>query len=227
MSEAARPHYQRARREAEKAERREAILAAAGALLRRTGFEGFSMALLARQAGIAKGTLYVYFETREEVLLALYVACLAAWSRALRAGLRGDMSDGAFAALFQTTALADPNFLTLRARLESVIEHNVSLERLVEAKRAMRDVVGELAPQVERALGLGAGSGVRLLVSLAALLLGAEQSSTGPALAGLDLPEDVAEFMRLHGEMDLFRDNAPQIVAGVRAASRAPRSSRS
>ena len=41
MSEqVARPHFQRARREAEKAERRAAILGAAGALLRATGFEG-------------------------------------------------------------------------------------------------------------------------------------------------------------------------------------------
>ena len=221
MTEAARPRYQRARREAEKAERREAMLAAAGVLLRTTGFEGFSMSALARQAGIAKGTLYLYFETREEVLLALYVETLAAWSRALLAGLRRGTSDEAFVALFRATSLADPNFLTLRARLESVIEHNVSLERLVEAKREMRELLGELAPQVERALGLGAGSGARLLVSLGALLLGAEQSSTGPAVAGLALPDDVAEFMRIHAEMDLFRDNAPLIVAGIRDATRA------
>jgi AcrR family transcriptional regulator len=221
MTAPARRHYQRARREGEKAERREAILAAAAGLLRRTGFEAFSMSPLARRTGIAKATLYLYFETREEVLLALYVETLAAWSRALTAGLRPGMSDDDFVALFQATSLADPNFMTLRARLESVIEHNVSLERLVEAKRTMRDLVGELAPRVERVLGLGAGSGARLLVSLDALLLGAEQSKAGPAVARLDLPDDVAEFVRLHTETDLFRDNAPLIVAGIRDASRA------
>ncbi len=221
MAEPARAHYQRARRAAEKAQRRAAILAAAGALLRSTGFEGFSMSVLARKTGIAKGTLYLYFETREEVLLALYVETLAAWSRALTAGLRDGMGDDAFVALFQATSAAEPNFVTLRARLESVIEHNVSLERLVEAKRAMRDLVGELAPRVEAALGLGPGSGARLLVSLGALQLGAEQSKTGPAVAGLDLPEDVAEFMRIHTETDLFRDVAPLIVAGIREASQA------
>jgi AcrR family transcriptional regulator len=216
----ARPHFRRARREAEKAERRGTILAAAGTLLRATGFEGFSMSLLAKKARIAKGTLYLYFETREEVLLALYVETLATWSQALTAGLREGMRDEDFVALFQSTSLADPNFTTLRARLESVIEHNVSLERLVEAKRAMKSLLGELAPRVERALGLGPGAGGRLLVSLGALLIGAEQSNTGPAVAGLDLPQDVAEFMRIHAEADLFRDNAPLIVAGIRDASR-------
>jgi AcrR family transcriptional regulator len=219
MARAARPHYQRARRDAEKAERRAAILQAAGALLRATGFEGFSMSLLAKEAGIAKGTLYLYFETREEVLLALYVETLATWSGALVAGLRDAMGDDDFVALFQATSTADPNFMILRARLESVIEHNVSLERLVEAKRAMRSLVDDLAPRVERALGLGTGSGARLLVSLGALLLGAAQSDTGPVIAGIDLPDDVAEFMRTHTETDLFRETAPMIVAGIRAAS--------
>lgn len=220
MTEPARPRYQRARRAAEKAERRGTILDAAGALLRATGFEGFSMSRLARRSGIAKATLYLYFETREEVLLALYVETLAAWSRALLAGLHAGVSDEEFVARFRSASAADPNFLTLQARLESVIEHNVSLERLVEAKRAMRDVLGALVPRVEAALGLGAGTGLRLLVSLGALQLGAQQSNTGPALAGLELPEDVAAFMRTHAETDLFRENALFIVAGVRGAAR-------
>lgn len=216
MSQGARPRYQRARRAAEKAERREAILAAAGALLRSTGFEGFSMSVLARKTGIAKGTLYLYFETREEVLLALYVELLSDWVARFGAGLRDGMSDAAFVALFQRTAASDPNFLTLRARLESVIEHNVSLPRLVEAKRTMRDLLGKLSPRVEHTLGLAAGTGARLIVALAALQLGAAQSSMSPAVDGLALPDDVAEFMRLHAETDAFLENAPYLVAGIR-----------
>jgi AcrR family transcriptional regulator len=217
----ARRHYRRARSDAEKAERRETILAAAAALLRATGFEGFSMSVLARKSGVAKGTLYLYFETREEVLLALYVETLAAWSRALVAGLRAGMGDDDFVALFQSSAAEDPNFLVLRARLESVIEHNVSIERLVEAKRAMRALLEDLAPRVEATLALPAGVGGKLLVALAAFDLGTEQSRMGPAATGLDLPEDVAEFMLLHTETDVFREVAPMLIAGFRAAGAA------
>ncbi len=212
----ARPRFQRARREAEKAERRAAILGAAGALLAATGFEGFSMSVLARKSGIAKGTLYLYFETREEVLLALFVEKLAAFNRALLARLEPGMADEAFARAFQEASAGDPAFLALRARLESVIEHNVSLERLVEAKRAMRSVVEALAPRVEEVLGLAPGTGAPLVVCLGALHVGAAQSETGPAAAGLDLPEDVAEFMNLHRELDVFREAAPMIIAGMR-----------
>ena len=38
----------------------------------------FSMANLAKLAGVAKGTLYLYFATREEVFLALYGQALCA-----------------------------------------------------------------------------------------------------------------------------------------------------
>ena len=217
----ARPHYQRARRDAEKAERRAAILASAATLLESVGFEGFTMAVLAKKAGVAKATLYLYFDTREEVLLTLYVERLEAWAAALLAELHDGMSDAAFVERFQTITLADPSFLTLRGRLESVIEHNVSLACLVAAKRRMRSLLGELAPRVESALGLAAGTGGGLIVALGALQLGAAQSRLSPAIADLDLPADVAEFMKLHTEADVFLDTAGMIVAGVRAAGTA------
>jgi AcrR family transcriptional regulator len=212
-----RPRFQRARRATEKAQRRDAIVSAAGALLESSGFEGFSMSTLGRKAGVAKGTLYLYFETREEVLLALYVEKLEAWVDGLAPRLREGLSDEAFAEAFERVSLADPSFLTLRGRLESVIEHNVSVDRLVEAKRAMRDLIGAIAPRIEQVLGLGEGSGLPLLVALAALELGAAQSRMGPSVVNLELPEDVAEFMRVHSEYDAFRKAAPMLIAGFRS----------
>ncbi len=219
MERPARPRYQRARRDAEKAERRRDILATAASLLRTSRFEDFSMGVLARKTGIAKGTLYLYFETREEVLLAVWVEALSAWARDFEGGLTSGMDDRGFAAWFRETARKDPNFLTLRARLESVIEHNVGLEQLVSAKRAMRDLLADLAPRVEETLGLAAGSGGPLLHSLAALLVGHEQSSVGPATTSIELPPDVADFMRLHAETDVFGICAPILIAGLRDRS--------
>ena len=45
----------KARRDAEKADRRRAILTAAEELLTEVGYEAFSMVLLAKKTGIAKG----------------------------------------------------------------------------------------------------------------------------------------------------------------------------
>jgi hypothetical protein len=64
----------------------------------------------------------------------------------------------------------------VRARREYVIEHKVPIERHVEAERATRDLVTELEPRVQELLGGIPGHGMQLLVSLAALQLGAAES---------------------------------------------------
>jgi len=74
------PEKKRARSLEEKSFRRQQILDAASALFAEVGYEGFSVALLASKAGIVKGTLYLYFKTREEVFLALYDQSLNRWS---------------------------------------------------------------------------------------------------------------------------------------------------
>ena len=66
------PALHRARTQDQKHFRRQQILDAAKMHFEDVGYESFSMANLAKLAGVAKGTLYLYFATREEVFLALY-----------------------------------------------------------------------------------------------------------------------------------------------------------
>jgi len=49
-----------------------AIAKATFTLVEQTGLSGLTMAAIARQAGLATGTLYVYFRSKEELLVALY-----------------------------------------------------------------------------------------------------------------------------------------------------------
>ncbi len=49
-----------------------AIAAATFALVEEAGLSGLTMAAIARHAGIATGTLYVYYRSKEELLTALY-----------------------------------------------------------------------------------------------------------------------------------------------------------
>ena len=59
--------------------RRQFILTNADHLLRRDGFDAFTMNKLAVAADLAKGTLYLYFATREELVLALYIDLHDGW----------------------------------------------------------------------------------------------------------------------------------------------------
>lgn len=211
-----RTHYQRARTEAEKSERRRSILAAADAHVRSAGFEAFSMAVLAKEAGIAKGTLYLYFETREEVLLSLYTEQLGTWCAALTERVAPGVDDREFVRVFYECALADPVLLDLSARLGSVIEHNVSRERLIESKRSMREQLLPLAEHLQSCLKLKLGQGPALVGALMALLLGAAQIDAGPTFEGEHIPDDVAEMLGMFSCRDLFLSNAAHLVRGAR-----------
>ena len=59
------------RREEYLEERREMLLDAALAIISRDGFDRATMAEIAENAGMAKGTVYNYFETKEDILTAL------------------------------------------------------------------------------------------------------------------------------------------------------------
>ena len=49
-----------------------AIAKATFVLVEQTGLSGLTMAAIAREAGLATGTLYVYFKSKEELMVALY-----------------------------------------------------------------------------------------------------------------------------------------------------------
>jgi len=55
-------------RETKKRKTREAILKAAIELFGKHGFEGTSIAQLAKKAGVGKGTVYSYFRTKQDIL---------------------------------------------------------------------------------------------------------------------------------------------------------------
>jgi AcrR family transcriptional regulator len=53
-------------------EKLRAIAEATFTLVEQTGLSGLTMATIAREAGLATGTLYVYFKSKEELMVALY-----------------------------------------------------------------------------------------------------------------------------------------------------------
>ena len=57
------------------------------------GYEGFSMGLLSKRAGVAKGTLYLYFGTKEEVLLSLYSQEFERFCNTIVVGISPDISE--------------------------------------------------------------------------------------------------------------------------------------
>ena len=70
--------------------KREAILQAAATLFLKHGLRGTSMEAIAREARIAKATLYAYFDDKAAVFTALLEELVAAWRAEFLEALRGE-----------------------------------------------------------------------------------------------------------------------------------------
>jgi len=69
-------------------DKRQAILAAAIRLIARSGLHNTPMSAIAREAGVAAGTLYLYFPSKEAMINALYLEILEERGRAIAADPR-------------------------------------------------------------------------------------------------------------------------------------------
>lgn len=208
----------RARTQDEKYFRRVQILESAELLFQEVGYESFSMGNLAKKAGVVKGTLYLYFKTREEVFLTLYNQSLIRWSGVFLDGLQTAMSDHDYAETLYETAMADGSFVPLLARLEHVIEHNVSLDKLVESKRNFIERVGCIARATESAISLDQTQATEVVRTMGVLLVGATRADQAPNLDGEEIPEDVQSLMDLFSSKNMFIKNACRIISAIRAA---------
>ena len=210
---------QRARSEEQKTLRRNAVLKVAELYFLEVGYEAFSMSHLAKKAGVAKGTLYLYFETREEIFLTLYEQSLIRWSQIFINDLPVSMSSKSYAQKLYSTAMADGTFLPLLIRLEHIIEHNVAIPRLVSSKQIFIDQVDAIAEVTSIALTLNKPQAIEVVKTMGVLLIGATQGDQGPSLDNEELPKDVRDLIESFSSEPLFTKNAARIIEGIRSES--------
>ena len=207
----------RARSAEQKALRRQAVLDAAETYFLEVGYEAFSMTQLAKKAGVVKGTLYLYFKTREELFLTLYEQSLIRWSEVFIASLTDLMPSKAYAQVLYKTARADGTFLPLLIRLEHVIEHNVAIPRLIKSKRVFISQVEVVAERTSAALKLSKAQAQEIVKTMGVLLIGATRADQGPSLDKEELPRDVQDLIVSFSSEPLFVKNAVRIIEGIRA----------
>jgi AcrR family transcriptional regulator len=183
--------YQRARAPERKAERSEAILAVAEERVQREPYAEIQMTDLARRVGLVKGTLYLYFPTKEALFLAVVRRVFGRFFAAAAAGLesRPATRAGVCQALLAAVA-GEPALRALVAVLHTGLEHNTGDRDLLAFKRFLRDEVGGLGARIDTRLRWHAGSGARLLVRLHVLLIGLHHVATPSAAVERVLARD-------------------------------------
>ena len=202
----------------DKAARRSTILHAAQSLLARDPENFASVAQVAEEAGLAKGTVYLYFKTKEEMLMAIHAEqatrlfdVVEALIDAQGAELTVEQCVDAFCGFVRD----NPLFLQLAGKCHSSFERNIDPEFMYQFRLGVAARLAQLGPQIEAAFPvLQAGQGVELLNHTYAFGIGTWQlcdpshDPEGLARPGLDvLRKDVQTVMR-RGLMALWRGYA-------------------
>jgi AcrR family transcriptional regulator len=175
---------QRAIQAEDKQERHHAILDAAERLLERSPERIANVAEVADEAGLAKGTVYLYFPSKEELLLAVHERNIDGFFRALIVRLDSEVpvTIGDVMALTHEYMVEPPLFLPLAARCFGMMGQGVPPEVGLAFKGRMAERLQRAGAGLEQHFPeLKAGDGLALLRHSYALIIGLWQMSGASA----------------------------------------------
>ncbi|MBT2334980.1 TetR family transcriptional regulator [Variovorax paradoxus] len=196
------PPYVRARSPEQKEERRRHLLSTAKSLLIEIpDVHDLGINELARQAQMTKSNVYRYFESSEAILLEVLVEEFMLWRAELcqalsRDGKRSNTVEHV-ARVFSATVAARPLLCRLTSIFPSILEHNVSVERMVQFKHGLLAVRKETALDFHRCIpAISASTFERVIHLTLPLLIG---------LWPLSHPAQIAAEVTAHADLAALR----------------------
>ncbi len=222
---------QRAVHTEDKQERHHAILDAAERLLDRAPDRVANVAEVADEAGLAKGTVYLYFPSKDELLLAVHERRVDAFFRALIALLASPsaVSLAAVLTLTREHMIERATFLPLATRCFGLVQTDVPRETALAFKMRMMERLATAGAGLERHFPeLPPGGGIALLRHSYALIVGLWQMSsnadelgaggTACAVDRMDYPHELERALRALWEGTVGRRLAPGAGSHAEAA---------
>lgn len=175
----------RARSAEQKEARAQLILRAAEALYLERPHILPTAAEIAARAGVAKGTVYLYYATKEEVFLELLAWRLGLWAEALIRKIEEDnspLSAQELAEAYVAYPASNPATLKLAGLASAVLEANVAREVVIRFKTGQLERLRALgAAAARRAPGLDGDLATQMFLRSYGYLLGIWQLSEAPA----------------------------------------------
>ncbi len=200
-----------------KEERRSAILKAAAHLFSIREYREVSIDDVARGAGLAKGTVYLYFKTKETLFLELCAEAFRDWFEALETEFPEKSAGPLGLACMISSTLRDRPFLRrLFALLHSVFEENVDDTTLRNFKLQMFELLRRPASRIDEMLGLKSGQGLRIMLWTHALMVGLAQM-TSREKSALRLIRKYPELEASH--LDFSKDFEAALAAMLTGSS--------
>lgn len=196
----------------EKAARKESILDAARTLYQAEPEQLPSVITIAKAAGLAKGTVYLYFKTKEEIFLNIlgnHYSTLLAQLNTLSEEFGGQSAPASTAIpqlvdVVVAFAEANPDFMPLAAMGNSVLEPNVDVNEVLKFKAVLVEHLMQLSATLANHFpDLTTDQCQNLLIHTNALVLGLWQMQ--------NLPKSVVAAMQPAHRQAIVPDFAPTL----------------
>lgn len=206
---------QRARSAAAKLKREDTIIAGAEILLRQSGYDAVTMQAVATEVGLGKGTLYLYFTSREALVLSVYGHLFDRWVDRLVDHHRKITCFEGFCRNFVRYYAEDPLFLKLAGFANALLEPKVDQKAYVKSKRGLARRVKRLAGLVCRQFFITPVEAQKLIWGFLTIANGTAQMTVRPTVAKLDLPNDVIALTGLANFERVFLNAAAPLGASL------------
>jgi AcrR family transcriptional regulator len=162
----------------EKSERRQALVGAAVEQVLEEGLEKVTIGSIAKRAGFAKGTLYLYFASKPDIIGAVWDYAIEQWSSELLEVLDDGMDDAGFCEVFLRSCLQNRLFFLVVVNGVRASEPHPSSDsrevrkNLIRELRSHKAAFVDLFERMGEILNLSAGEARYLVLALWALLSG-------------------------------------------------------
>jgi AcrR family transcriptional regulator len=213
---------QRATNVEDKLAKRQVILAAALQIFKRTSYSEVTMSAVAVKARLAKGTLFLYFPTKEELFLALMEEQLIEWFDVVDAELDSleEKTIPAIASLFANSLDERVEFTRLLAIHSTILEQNVSYESIFKHKQLILQRLAGTGSRLERALPfLAAGQGAHILLQCQALVVGLWHLSDPSPVAAKVIEKEGLTAFNLNFNFE-FKNVLTSLLYGIEKQSK-------
>ena len=208
-------YKKRARSKAAKSDRKDAIIAAAEVLLRRLGYDAMTMQAVAVEAGLGKGTLYLYFCSREGLVLDVYGRLFDTWIDQFALNVSKVTAVEEFCRSFCYYYKYDPLFVNLMGFAISYTEPQLDRRSYIKGKRAMANRIKKLAGIACQRLGMTPVFAQKFVWGLLTVASGATQMSMPPSQLSGDFPADVETFIGSTNFETVFLNAAVPLCTGM------------
>lgn len=217
---------QRAMGSEDKEFRRQAILDAVEKLFVKHPDRMASVAEVAGAAGLAKGTVYLYFPSKEQMLLALHERHVAHFFSELMKKL-AEPGPLDFDDIFPVTRdhlIRRPGYLELTSRCFGLMDREIPKDAAIEFKSRVAQTLSAAGALLERHFGMPAGAGVALLLHSYGLIVGLWQLLHPNERLGSAMKRPELRLLNRDYEREI--ENALRALWSGWMAVRSPRKSR-